>query len=88
VIENNYLAIQAYKLKPYKGQITLLRARGGRLLCNHDPGMGWGEFAAGGVSVNMIPGSHLRIFQEPNIRDLAQQLQYCLDQAQEKARLC
>lgn len=82
LIEINYRAIQNYEPGNYSGKITLLRARGGRLVCSHDPAMGWGKFAAGGVDVRMISGSHRRIFHQPNICSLVAQLQACLDEAQ------
>jgi thioesterase domain-containing protein len=82
LIEINEQAATRYIPGSYSGRVTLLRSRGGRLLCTHDPEMGWGRFAQQ-VEVVTIPGSHLRIFQEPHIRKLAGALQSCLDRAQE-----
>lgn len=74
LVEVNHRAMAAYQPQPYHGRVTLFRARGGPLFCSHDPEMGWGKLAAGGVDVRVIPGSHLRLFEEPYIRYLAQQL--------------
>lgn len=82
VIECNYNAIRHYHPQPYAGKLTLLRARGGRLLVSHDPNMGWGQFVNGGIDVRLIPGSHLRLFHPAHIRHLANQLQQCLDETQ------
>ncbi len=82
IIEINFDAILHYQPQPYAGVLTLLRARGGRLFCTHDPKMGWGQYAKGGVDVKVIPGSHLRLFHKSHIGQLANQLQQCLDEAQ------
>ncbi len=86
IIEVNFRAVFAYNPQQYSGKITLIRARGGRLLCNHDPKMGWGKFAQGGVDIRIIPGSHLSIFKQPHIRYLAEKIQVCLDEAQSEIK--
>lgn len=87
VIEVNYNALKKYTPQCYDGQITLLRAKGGRLFCSNDPEMGWGVIALKGVDVKVIPGSHLRIFKEPHVRYLAQELQSCLDNVSQTTRV-
>ena len=79
VIQTNYKAIQQYLPGSYQGTVTLFRARGGRLFVSHDPSMGWGQYAQE-VSIHIIPGSHLGLFQEPNISHIARALQNCLDE--------
>ena len=85
VIEANFKAIVAFKPKTYAGKLTLLRARGGRLLVTHDPLMGWGQFVTGSVEVRQIPGSHLRLFHRSHVVNLANRLQQCLYEAQGEA---
>jgi amino acid adenylation domain-containing protein len=82
VIEANFHAILRYQPPSCTGKLTLLAARGGRLLVTHDPTMGWGKFVTGGVDVRTIPGSHLRLFHPAHVRHLADQLQQCLNEAQ------
>ena len=82
VIESNSRAWRGYQPQTYSGHVTLLRARGGRLFCSHDPEMGWGRLAGKGVTIHEIPGSHLRIFREPYIQCLASNLRRCIEQAQ------
>ncbi|HEY0456519.1 MAG TPA: hypothetical protein VGE41_09090, partial [Verrucomicrobiae bacterium] len=72
----------AYTPKPYTGRVTLLRTRGQPFLCSFDPQYGWGELATGGVDVRLLPGSHEKIFLEPDLRNLAQTLENCLAEAQ------
>jgi len=87
LIEINFNAILRYDPRPYSGRVTLLRAKGERLVCSHDYYMGWSRFAAGGVDVRLIPGSHLSLFKEPHIRRLAAQLQTCLDETRPGERV-
>lgn len=82
LIECNFQAIWNYKPQSFSGRLTLLRARGGRLFCTHDPQMGWGKFVTGGIDVRIIPGSHLQLFKKPHVRYLAEELQRCLEEAQ------
>ena len=84
VIDLNYRALKQFTPQPYTGDITLLRAIGGRLFCSHDPQMGWGKLTNGRIDVRIIPGSHLRIFKEPHVRELAEQLRLSIEEAGHK----
>jgi thioesterase domain-containing protein len=86
IIELNYRAMEAYIPQLYPGRITLLRAEGERLLTSHDPEMGWGKLAAGGVEVEVVPGSHLGIFREPYIRFLAEKVREHIEKAQRNGK--
>jgi FkbH-like protein len=69
-----------YQPRSYGGRVTLLRTRGQPFLCSFHPEYGWGELAAGGVEIRMVPGAHEGIFVEPEVRALAAQLAACLRQ--------
>jgi thioesterase domain-containing protein len=69
-----------YKPKRYGGRVTLLRTHGQPFLCSFHPEYGWGELAAGGVEIRMVPGAHEAIFVEPDVRSLAAQLAACVRQ--------
>ena len=75
----------AYKPKPFRGRVTLLRTRTQPFFCSFDPEYGWGELAAGGVEVRRVPGSHEAIFIEPHVRALAAQVAACCRQARMSA---
>ena len=47
------------------------QSRGG---IDHDPQMGWGRLAGGGLETYLIPGYHAHIVLEPRVRVLAKQL--------------
>jgi len=71
----------AYKPKPFRGRVTLLRTRTQPFFCSFDPEYGWGELAADGVEVRRVSGSHEAIFIEPHVRALAAQVAACCRQA-------
>ena len=83
-----------YNLRTYPGRATLfvLAERDGMsdslfdpALGEIDPQLGWGRIAAGGVEVYEVPGEHISIFREPNVRSLALKLTNCLETARETA---
>ena len=44
-----------------------------------DAWMGWRRVIRGGIDLFEVPGGHLTLLSEPNVRVLAQQLQDCLN---------
>ncbi len=78
--ETLFQALEAYELKRYPGRITLFRARFQPMLCSHDPWMGWGNLAGGGVKVCEVPGEHSTVLQEPHVRAVARELRACLSE--------
>ncbi|MGH7997125.1 MAG: hypothetical protein ACREFX_12315, partial [Opitutaceae bacterium] len=63
-----------HRSKPYPGAVTLLRTRGYPPFCSFDRAYGWGEFAAGGMEVRIVPGKHDTMMQEPHVARLAAEL--------------
>ena len=75
-------AVRTYRAKPYRGRISLFRVANRHPGYIHDPDLGWGGLAGGGVEVYEIPGDHVTLWREPNVRVLAQKLGHCLARAQ------
>jgi thioesterase domain-containing protein len=71
-----------YALRPYAGAVTLFCASEKSLRGVRDPNRGWKSLAGGGLEVYEIPGGHVSILAEPQVRLLAEHLQACLDRAQ------
>jgi amino acid adenylation domain-containing protein len=71
-----------YTLRPYAGAVALFCASEKSLRGVRDPYAGWQSLAGGGLEVYEIPGGHVSILAEPQVRVLAQHLQACLDRAQ------
>jgi amino acid adenylation domain-containing protein len=70
----NLAASERYVPRVYPGAISLIRARddGNYMWFDCDPGYGWDEYAGGGVIGYDVPGTHIGMFQEPYVKDLAQ----------------
>ena len=85
-------AVERYRVSPYPGRITLLRAASvdpaalrelpaerRRIFAN--PTLGWDAVAAGGVEVHSVPGDHQSIVEAPHVKILAEVLGACLARA-------
>jgi len=71
-----------YEMRRYPGPVTLFCASEKSLRGVRDPYAGWQSLAAGGLEVYEIPGGHVSILAEPQVRVLAQHLRACLERAQ------
>lgn len=78
LVQAHIAAVAAYRPRVYPGHVTLFRVPGMALLRAWDPQLGWGEIAAGGVTVKMIPGAHYSILESPQVATLAEQLRISL----------
>jgi thioesterase domain-containing protein len=78
LLEANSRALAEYEPQRYPGRIDLFRARTDRLGRPRPTDLGWGAFAAGGVKIHPLPGTHASIVEEPNVRVLAERLTACL----------
>ncbi|HLJ96407.1 MAG TPA: amino acid adenylation domain-containing protein [Gemmataceae bacterium] len=76
--EANYRALKNYRAQVYPGKITLFRGRTQPLLARHRPDLGWGGIAAGGLAIQIIPGTHGSILKEPHVKVLADRLRAVL----------
>jgi aspartate racemase len=63
-----------YRMQVYPGKVTFFSA-----LQSTGPKVGWSHYAGGGLTVYDVPGDHLDILREPNVRILAQRLRESLD---------
>ncbi|RKZ81921.1 MAG: hypothetical protein DRR19_21505, partial [Candidatus Parabeggiatoa sp. nov. 1] len=48
-----------------------------------EPAWGWSQYAEGSVDIQVVPGSHFTMMNQPNVRVLAEKLRECLDKFQE-----
>ena len=73
-------ASRLYVPKPYTGKMVLFRAMERDLFeVGYDRDLGWGPLAAGGLEIFDVPGDHLGILKDPNVRVLAEKLQLYLN---------
>ncbi|KAF3886562.1 MULTISPECIES: non-ribosomal peptide synthetase [Nostocales] len=86
IIDANLQALKAYTMPTYSGQITLFRtdensddSQDHAVGMKPEPLLGWDKVVTGGIDVHYVPGSHTTLFEEPNVRDLADKLKNCLE---------
>ena len=84
-IEAHWLALAAYRPRPWVGAVTLFRAQAQALSRAADPDKGWRPLALGGVAVREFPGSHRTLLDEPWVAGLAAVVQARLDEIAELA---
>ncbi len=63
-----------YVIQAYPGHVNLFRATD-----DMNPKLGWQELAQSGLSIYDVPGEHLEILKEPNVRILAEKLQTAIN---------
>jgi amino acid adenylation domain-containing protein/FkbH-like protein len=80
--KTHYRALVGHRDKPYAGRVTLLRSRDFPLWCAFDPTYGWSEFVSGDLAVQIVPGAHEQILQEPHVKILASHFARSLRQTQ------
>jgi thioesterase domain-containing protein/acyl carrier protein len=84
VFKSNLKAMMDYRPQPYPGKVTLLFAEEKPQFLDvaRDPQLGWGMYAQGGVEVIRIPGDHVHMVQEPNVRVVGEKIRRCLAAAE------
>jgi amino acid adenylation domain-containing protein len=76
----NRQAANHYQARPYTGRAILFRATGQAKRSDSRPSRqsdlynGWRELVLGGLELRLVPGKHKRMFREPNVLVLAEQL--------------
>jgi amino acid adenylation domain-containing protein/FkbH-like protein len=75
-------ALDCHVQQPYSGHVTLIRTKGHPILSSFAKDLRWGALVRGGVTVNLIPGSHENIFVDPHVRALAVRLTEALARSQ------
>ena len=78
--EINYQAAREYILQSYRGRVALFRASDGSALDREDELLGWDRFASE-VDLFLVPGDHVSMVNEPNVRVLAEELKHYLSRA-------
>jgi thioesterase domain-containing protein len=86
VFKGNLRAMWGYRPQPYPGKITLFASQEQPTSIDiaRDPCLGWGAWAEEGVEVHRVPGRHLDVIREPNVRILAAGLSECLARAEKE----
>lgn len=84
VTEANVEATNNYVPQLYPGRVTLFRAMLDQVPEGwyRDPYLGWSEFATEGIEIKETSSRHTNMFDEPQVKGVAEKLRVCLDKAQ------
>jgi non-ribosomal peptide synthetase component F/thioesterase domain-containing protein/acyl carrier protein len=74
LLEYLQMTTNRYEPKAYSGRITLFRSMGEPTGWLFDPLAGWGQFARGGVELQMVDGNHFTMFQDPGASQMADRM--------------
>jgi amino acid adenylation domain-containing protein len=78
VWEANLIASARYEPKPYNGRVTIFWARESYINSTHRFRLGWSTLAPDKLEFRIIPGTHITMFEEPNVQVLAREMNECI----------
>ncbi len=71
--------LRRYQVKPFRGDITLLRPADVPVPPGADPDCGWGPLTSGRIRSLFVPGDRRSMFLDPNLAVLAAAMRDCMD---------
>lgn len=80
ILKTMRLAWKNYQIKSYPGRISLFRAVDNTDNTGLEPDLGWSKFSASKVEVIEVPGDHISMMQEPNVKVLAEKINQLLNE--------
>ncbi len=70
----------AYRIKPYDGELKIFRASDGMIGATDNSYAGWDNYCSkDNLEVFKVPGNHNTIFKEPNVGHIAKDILHCID---------
>lgn len=75
----NAQAMCRYVPQSYAGRVCLFKAFEQPILAASDYSMGWNSIIVEGLEIYDVPGNHYTILREPQVRVLADKLNFCLN---------
>ena len=81
-----YEWLATYQVRPYSGDLALLRPAAVPVPPTSDPDCGWRGFTSGRISSTFITGDRSTMFLQPNLATLALQLRTLADDKVPDAR--
>jgi len=75
--------LENYQMQKYSGKISLFRStiRPDNVGDRFDEALGWRNFVQESFEIYDIPGGHHHMFEEPNVKVFAEQLNNCIDKS-------
>jgi thioesterase domain-containing protein len=72
VFANN--VVRRHRTHAYRGAVTVMRTRQGRLMAFGRSDLGWGSVVSGDLNQVDIPGGHISAFEYPHVLSMAQKI--------------
>ena len=72
-------AVNKYTIRPYAGQVALIRAEKQRRGIHPDGTLGWESLLNGHLNVDEVPGHQQQMLDEPNVRVLAAKIMTAIE---------
>jgi thioesterase domain-containing protein len=85
VREANLVASLRYNPRPYHGPVTIFWARDSFVTSTHRFRAGWNILAPERLEMIAVPGTHITMFEEPNVRVLAREIKRCIQRSRTTA---
>jgi thioesterase domain-containing protein/NAD(P)-dependent dehydrogenase (short-subunit alcohol dehydrogenase family)/acyl carrier protein len=82
VWDANLIASSRYEPRPYDGRITMFWARESYVNSTFRFRLGWSLLAPDKLEFRLVPGTHITMFEEPNVQVLAREMNECIRRAQ------
>jgi amino acid adenylation domain-containing protein len=86
VMYANMCAEASYVPKSYPGALKLFWCSGWAFRAYQDTRLAWGEIAAGGLEVHVVPGNHISMMEPPNVEVMAAKLSKCLEKSRQSVQ--
>jgi len=74
-------AARVYVPPVFEGRLAFFQPKIRSLRSVNDETAGWGAWARGGLEICTVPGNHISMLRQPNVKVLAQDLNECLERA-------
>ena len=74
-------AARLYSPSVFEGRLAFFQPKIRSLRSVNDETAGWGAWARGGLEIFTVPGNHISMLRQPNVKRLARDLNECLAQA-------
>ncbi|MGA2078247.1 MAG: amino acid adenylation domain-containing protein, partial [Terriglobia bacterium] len=78
IMQTHLRAYREYRAQPYRGRVTLFRARIRPLTHSLRYDLGWSRMALGGVDIRVIPCNHDNIMRKPHVLAISRQIRNLL----------
>ena len=78
----HYQAFEKYRAPIYSGAIVFLRSGEWHSLADNAWQMNWSQLTTGSMEVEVIPGEHAHLIQDPQAKMLTEKIKFYLDRAE------